>query len=270
MNPRLTLQLFTMEIRKVFAYRADFWLSFIVASLAQFCVAFFLWKSIFSYKGVDTIGTFTFPALMFYYLLVPVLGRTIYSGNRSDIALEIYEGTLTRYLIYPVSFFRYKLLVHISNASVLLVQLLLVITLVSALFPSLTASYSVTPFTILEGTVTTLAATVLYFIFSAWVQLIAFWADQIWSLSAIIRFITSLLGGSLLPLSLFPESIQPMLSFLPFSYFIHFPLQCFLGNMTAGMWFRGIGIMGGWAAVFTIVYALIWRKGNLEYTGVGI
>jgi len=270
MNLRLTLQLFTMEIRKVFAYRVDFWLSFVVATLAQFCVAFFLWKSIFTYKAVDTIGNFTFPALMFYYLLAPVLGRTIYSGNHGDIAMEIYQGSLTRYIIYPVSFFRYKLLVHCANATVLLVQLLAVITVAVVLFPSLTGSYAVTPFTILLGTVTTLAATVLYFIFSAWIQLIAFWADQIWSLSAIIRFITSLLGGSLLPLSLFPESIQPLLTWLPFSYFVHFPLQCFLGNIHPDMWYKGMCVMAGWAAVFTIIYACIWHKGNHQYTGVGI
>lgn len=270
MNLRLALQLFTMEIRKVFAYRTDFWLSFIVATLAQFCVAFFLWKSIFVYKGVTTIGTYTFSSMMFYYLLAPVLGRTIYSGNHGDIAMEIYQGSLTRYLIYPVSFFRYKLLVHCANASILLVQLLLVITVTTLLFPSLTRSYAMTPLSILQGTVTTVAATVLYFIFSAWVQLIAFWADQIWSLSAIIRFITGLLGGSMLPLSLFPESIRPILSWLPFSYFVHFPLQCFFGRMPADQWCSGIGIMGGWVIIFTLIYAAIWRKGNLQYTGVGI
>ena len=48
MNFRLTLQLFTMEIRKAFAYRTDFWLSFVVSTMAQFTVAWFLWKSIFT------------------------------------------------------------------------------------------------------------------------------------------------------------------------------------------------------------------------------
>lgn len=270
MNLRLTQQLFTMEIRKAFAYRTDFWLSFAVSTLAQFAVAWYLWKSIFTYTGKTTIGAFTFSSLMFYYLLAPVIARTVYSGNFGDIASEIYQGTLTRYLIYPVSFFRYKLIVHCANATILLTQLLMIIAVVKLFIPSLLSSYHMSPFHIVQGIVTTLAAAVLYFIFSSWLQLIAFWADQVWSLTAIIRFIIGLLGGSLLPIALFPESMQPVLKVLPFSYFAHFPLQCFLGNISPAEWITGMGMMTLWSMLFCGVYAIVWHRGNLSYTGVGI
>jgi ABC-2 type transport system permease protein len=113
-------------------------------------------------------------------------------------------------------------------------------------------------------------SSLLYFLFSAWLQLIAFWADQIWSLSAIVRFITGLLGGSLLPLSLFPETLRGVLTLLPFSYFVHFPLQCFFGNIPLDQWLHGISIMGCWSVVFAAIYAAVWNRGNLQYTGVGI
>jgi ABC-2 type transport system permease protein len=144
---------------------------------------------------------------MLYYLIVPIIGRIVLGANMGDIAEEIYQGTLTRYLVYPVSFFRYKLLVYCANATILLAQLLLVIAVVTVWFPGLTGGHPFSPVHIVQGIVTIFASTILYFIFTSWVQLIAFWADQVWSLSAILRFIANLLGGSLIPLSLFPDHL---------------------------------------------------------------
>ena len=270
MNLRLDWQLFSLELRRTFAYRSDFWFSFVVSTGAQFIVAWFLWKSIFSYQGAAEIGGYTFPALMMYYLIVPIIGRSVFGGNMGDIASEIYQGTLTRYLVYPVSFFRYKLLVHCADASILLAQLLLVIGAVALLLPGLTSTYAISPFSIMLGIFTLTAAAMLYFVFTAWVQLIAFWADQVWSLSAILRFITSLLGGSLIPLSMFPQPLKPILKLLPFSCFIHLPAQSFLGTIAPREWLTGMLTMTVWGVFFAALYAAIWRRGNRQYGGVGI
>lgn len=270
MNPRLDWQIFSLEVRRAFAYRSDFWFSFVVSVGAQFAVAWFLWKSIFSYQGARQIGGYTFSALMLYYLLVPIISRSVFGGNLGDIATEIYQGTLTRYLIYPVSFFRYKLIVHCANAAILLVQLLFVIGTVVLLLPAMTIHYTITPFSILQGTITLIAAAVLYFIFTAWVQLIAFWADQVWSLSALLRFITNILGGSLIPLSLFPENMQPMLKLLPFSCFVHLPVQSFLGTISRSEWSVGMLTMMFWGVFFGALYAIVWHRGNRQFSGVGI
>ena len=269
-NPRLGWQIYSMEIRRAFAYRSDFWLAFIVSTLAQFVVAWFLWKSIFAYKGISTIGTFTFQSLMFYYLLVPIIGRTVFGGNMGDIASEIYQGSLTRYLVYPVSFIRYKLLMHFANATILLMQLLMVMGLVLLFFPSFASGYTITFPGIALGIVTLAMSTLLYFIFSSTIQLIAFWADNVWSLSAILRFITSLLGGSLIPLSLFPDTLQPLLALLPFSCFITLPMQAFLGKLTVASWLQGSAMLVFWGIICGGCYAILWQRGNRHYAGVGI
>jgi ABC-2 type transport system permease protein len=158
----------------------------------------------------------------------------------------------------------------LANAAILMAQLLLVIGTVVLLFPDLTTHYAITPFSLLRGTITLIAAAVLYFIFTSWVQLIAFWADQVWSLSAILRFITNLLGGSLIPLSLFPPGLQPVLKQLPFSCFIHLPAQTFLGTISWSEWSTGMLVMAVWGVFFGGLYAMIWHRGNRQYGGVGI
>jgi ABC-2 type transport system permease protein len=270
MNLRFAWQLFSMELRRAFAYRADFWLSFIVSTGAQFIVAWFLWKSIFEHTGAGQIGGYTFPSLMLYYLVVPVIGRTVFGGNLGDIAGEIYQGSLTRYLVYPVSFFRYKLIEHCANATILMAQLMLLIIVVELLFPDLAARYAISPFSIALGIITMTAAAILYFVFTAWVQLIAFWADQVWSLVAIMRFITNLLGGSLIPLSMFPDSMRPVLGLLPFPCLIDLPARSLLGTITPREWASGMMVIGIWILVFGALYMAIWYRGNRQYSGVGI
>lgn len=269
-NLGLSRQIVTLEIRKIFSYRTDFWLSFVGSTLVQFAAAWFLWKSIFTFQHVEKVGAFTFPALMFYYLLVPVVGRAVYGGFMGDIAMDIYQGTLTRYLIYPVSFFRFKLLTRIANTAVLAFQITLALIVVMLFVHDGRFGSPLTLLHIFQGTITIFAAALLYFTFTAWIQLIAFWADQVWSLSAIIRFITSLLGGGLVPLTLFPATLQPLLSFLPFSYFISFPASCFMGTVTLHAWLQGLGIMGCWGVLFALLWMVIWQKGIRTFAGVGI
>jgi ABC-2 type transport system permease protein len=61
-------------------------------------------------------------------------------------------------------------------------------------------------------------------------QLVAFWADNCWSLLVAHRIVASLLGGLLLPLSLFPRWSQPALDALPFRYMFAFPVDVLLGG----------------------------------------
>ena len=74
---RIAFHFYLLELKKAVTYRAEFWISFLGAVLAQFSVAFFLWKAIFASRGAETINGFTFPALMLYYLLVPLAERPL-------------------------------------------------------------------------------------------------------------------------------------------------------------------------------------------------
>ena len=45
---------------------------------------------------------------MLYYLLVPLIARMIRGEESRFLSDDIYEGGLTRYLVYPLSFLQYK------------------------------------------------------------------------------------------------------------------------------------------------------------------
>ena len=101
-------------------------------------------------------------------------------------------------------------------------------------------------------------------------ELIAFWADNIWSLGVIIRFATKFFGGAMIPLTFFPEWANTVLAYTPFPYIVHFPMKVFFGEIDLNTILINIGILIFWTIIFYFISKLIWNKGKYSYTGVGI
>ena len=111
---------FSLELRKAFSYRSDFWANFVGVVLTELGVAYFLWRAIFAVRQVDSIGGYTFRGMVLYYLLVPLFTRLMRGNEQGYMSNDIYDGSLSRYLVYPVSFLGSKYLSHLSEAAIAL------------------------------------------------------------------------------------------------------------------------------------------------------
>ncbi|MCB1045867.1 MAG: ABC-2 family transporter protein, partial [Calditrichaeota bacterium] len=101
-------------------------------------------------------------------------------------------------------------------------------------------------------------------------QMVAFWADNVWSLNVLFRFASGLLGGTMLPLSLFPEWGQRILVWLPFRQLFSEPVLILLGQHSTGAWLRSLLVTLLWIGVAWVLQNALWHKGKHVYTGVGI
>ncbi|HEX4926102.1 MAG TPA: ABC-2 family transporter protein [Bdellovibrionales bacterium] len=259
---------YSLEMRKLLSYRVDFWVQFAGSIFVQFGVAYFLWSAIFEVRGTEQVGGYTFPMLMLYYILAPLVERMTMGDSWTHISTEIYEGTLTRYIVYPMPVLPYKYIAHIAKTSIGLIQLVMTLGLLSLFFDR-PAELQTSALSVLQGIVLIFFAGYLYFIINLAVEMIAFWADSVWSLLVMVKFTVSLLGGAMLPLTLFPEGVRKVLEILPFSYFISFPIRCFMGQVTTSEWLAGLAIITVWAIVATLAAQMIWRRGSKNYAGVG-
>src|SRR5204862_7635086 len=113
-------------------------------------------------------------------------------------------------------------------------------------------------------------ANVLYFVLIFPLQEVAFWADNVWTLNVMFRFASQMLGGFLLPLSLFPEWSRPALAALPFKYLYNFPAMTLIGRVSLAEWAAGMSIAIAWCFVIGGTSYVVWRRGTRQYTGVGI
>jgi len=268
MNNRWLGEIFRGEIRRILAYRADFWVQYLVNIIAHIGVAFYLWKAVFTANGVTTMQGYSFSGMMLYYLLVPLLGRVIFGSELGAIGREIYDGSLTRYLIYPVNYFLYKIMQYLAHSLIYSIQLVTALLLFVVLFglpPEITLS------AIMILIIPTLfAAAMLNFAITTTLELFAFWADNIWSLLVIVRFSVGLLGGGLIPLAFFPNQAQEILNKLPFVYLTAFPADLLMGRISLSSWCEGMVILSLWTAIFFVLAYKVWKVGIRRYTGVGI
>lgn len=268
-RPPWAVAVFSMELRRILTYRMDFWIQFLGSLMAQFGVAWFLWKAIYAHGALDRVGPFSFGGMMLYYLAAPLVGKIIQSSEIGHISEDIYSGTLNRYLIYPVSFFRYKLAAGSAQSVVFALQFVLVLAVVAAVV-GVPAEFHLSAAGTLAAGLAILLGAYLHFVMISTIELSAFWADNVWSLVVITRFLTGLLGGAMIPLALFPDWAVRSLHLTPFPYFVSFPIETLFGLISPARWAAGMVTMALWAAGGTLLYRALWRRGQLQYTGVGI
>jgi ABC-2 type transport system permease protein len=84
------------------------------------------------------------------------------------------------------------------------------------------------------------------------------------------RFGMGMLGGQLLPLELFPQTVQQILAWLPFPYLYAVPTRTLLGTVHPAEWIAGMAITLFWCGIAAAIGRAVWRRGDLQYTGVGM
>ena len=262
-----SLAVFGVELRKVVAYRADFWINFLGNFSTEFVVAFFLWRAIFA-SGVQQIGGMTFEQMMLFYLMSPLLSNIMRGPEMHFISKEIYDGSLSRYIVYPVPFLRFKYVSHFCHGLIACLQGAALVGLYLAFF-EVPADVNFSPLTFAAAVGTAMIAGVLYFAIAACLEMVAFWAENVWSLMVMLKFFILLMGGGMLPLAIYPAWAQNALSWTPFPWLIHFPIQVALGRVTGEQWVHGVGLLVFWTTCFSLVANWLWRRGSRESTGVG-
>ena len=269
MNPRTFVQAVSLETRTQLSYRADFWTNFLLGVITFVVANYVLWRAVFLSRGSDRIGGYTLPDMVLYVLLTACVMRVSFGPMRGDISQEIYTGGINKYLVYPVSFHAFKYAGHLAYSLVSLAQMGLALALALPLV-GLEPFARVSPHMAFIGVVASLLAGYLYFVFNALMEMVSFWAENVWSLSVLLRFATLFLGGGLAPLALFPEWAQDAVRYTPFPYVLSFPVRCLQGLATESEVVFSFAVMAGWIAVGCALFAFMFRRGLRTYSGVGI
>lgn len=266
----LYTHVFSLQVRKLMSYPVNFWLNAVVTFFVELAAAYFLWSAIFRETGRATIAGFSLAGMIFYYIAAILLGKLVKGQEREmNVSQEIYEGSLTRYLLYPSNYFGFKYAEHLGLILPAVVELVIFGAIAVAIFAT-PAELSVTPESVLMAAVSVAISNLLHFLLVFPIEAVAFWADNVWALNVMYRFVSQMLGGLLLPLSLFPAWSQPVLDALPFKYLYYVPAMTLLGRVSTREWIVGVAVSLGWCAAIGLVNRSIWRRGTLQYTGVGI
>lgn len=257
---------FLIELKKRAIYAYDFWLKMLIPPLVQIVVAYYLWDAIFSNSSASTIGGYSFQQMMIYY----IVASSLYQAVQPEVGIvirDIYDGTLTKYLFYPLSFFQFKFLAHLSQMFLMLIQFAVVASVFGLIFGWPTP---ISVPVIVGGFAATIVAGYLYFMFAAMLELLGFWVEQVWGLVIMLQFVTNLLGGKLIPLSVFPHWIRALIDWTPFPAMVSFPTRVFLGEVGPAQFIMGLSSGIVWSILMTVASMLIWKRGSYQFTGTGM
>ncbi len=256
-----------IELKKRAVYVYDFWMKMIVPPIIQIIVAYYLWEAVFIQSGAREIGGYTFHAMMIYYVVAAFLYQMV-QPEVGIVIMDIYDGTLTKYLFYPLSFFQFKFIAHLAQMLLVGIQMILALTIYSLLFDTPLAD--LTWQSAIYGAFSIAIAGYLFFMFAASLEVIGFWVETVWGLVIMLQFITNLLGGKLIPLTVFPTWAADLIYWSPFPYMVGFPTRVLLGEVGGVELLQGTAIGIGWCLFFTLLAQAIWNRGSYQYSGTGM
>ncbi len=90
-------------------------------------------------------------------------------------------------------------------------------------------------------------------------NLVAFWTLETFAVQAMVRWISDLLGGQIVPLIFFPGVLQKVVLALPFAAVYSTPLLIYLGTIKPAGYATALAVQLGWFVVFAGLSAVIWR-----------
>ncbi len=239
-----------------------------LATVGRVLFAWILWGAIFS--GRDTVGGFTFQAMLSYYLVSSFLATLeMSSGVSSEVSARIREGTFSRFMVIPTHPLPHFVAQNFGAAAYYAVFAVLATVLSGVLF-----GVRLTLWQSAGSLLCALAMIPLGLVFMVsyqfFIGVLAFKFQDIgffWHLqSNVIAFAT----GTLFPLTLLPVPVISALRLLPFHYVTYMPAMLLTGQATAREGLFGLAVLAVWSAAMLVISRSTYHRLRVKYEGVGI
>jgi len=228
---------------------------------------FFLWKSIYSYTGSDVIRGFTFQQMISYYVLSMIVGFFTWSEVDRWIEQDLIHGHMIGAMLKPISFVSFYRSFEIGvNLMNIIWQMIPVFVLGFLFFGLSIASL----FNFSAFILSIVFAFFIYFGLTFLLGLSAFWLKRITGLRRVRRVAFGFLGGSLIPLNLFPVWAQSILHYLPFEHTRFVPITIYLGTLSKESVIKALCLQFGWVIIIYLVISFVWSRAYRHYSSVGM
>ena len=256
-----------LGLEKSLEYRIDFILS-IFGSAFPIIVQYFIWLSVYNNSSLSYIYGYTFEGMVSYIIFASIVSKFIAAGFEYEIGRDIKDGGLNKYIIKPISYFKYRISCFIGNKTV---QFLLdgIILFISYIVLNRTMNVAIELTNVITFIIVIPICIVLNFLIFYAVSSMSFWTGEIWGIVIAIRMLVNILSGGVLPLDVFGDKINEIFKYMPFRYIIYFPINVLMGRVDAGEVRMGIIIQIVWIIIVYIIGKILWKIGIKKYVSTG-
>lgn len=248
------------ELKRNMAYKGAFYL-FLICSLFASFINYYLWMAIYGSAENATLGGLSRNEMVVYVFMSYIAASLVMISISRQVSQDVVKGNIAMTLIKPMDY-RLSLIAqsfgsliyHFFMPSVF-VWIALEIYKVKVLgLPVISISH------ILLFLVSVGLSFLIYVLFDFCFGMIAFFTTYIFGLQMAKEALMSFLTGQLIPLTFFPEAVQRIFDFLPFSSMVYTPVMIYLGKYTGSDLLFVLARQAVWVVLLYLLGSLIWRQ----------
>jgi ABC-2 type transport system permease protein len=242
----------------------------VLATLVPFLIQAIIWKYIYS-QGAPSATDFSYQQMLFYYAYAILFGRF---NNSYDLIMNhsyaIQEGTLELSTLKPMSMGQLELLKFVGGGAVYILPILLALGL-NGIFSlsqiSGNFNWSFIPYYLGVGLQIFLSQILCFYLGWTIAQL-CFWFVRSDFLANLTATASAFLGGELLPPSLWPDFLKPLIQYNPFSLLVSRPAELLI-HQRFDLLSETLALNVFYILFFICLSHLLFQSGMRRYHSVG-
>ena len=261
-NFRIYGAIATLQPKLSLAYRAWFWSSIVLNTIAMAIYVFF-WQAV--YAGQTTIAGLDMQQTINYILLAQIFLPIADGFLLWEFGYNLREGRIAVELLRPVNMRANYYTQYLSNMLAFLawnIPMAMVATFLFGLrWPTDLTTWVVFAITVVLG------RTVLYF-FDWALACVTFYTTEVWGLGVLVMGFGLFASGALVPLVMMPTWLQGILRMLPFAQVVYVPISLLSGiipiSEAPGLWLVQIAWIIGLSIFSQYFFRIAIRKVTVQ------
>jgi len=261
------LAYFRIAFADALVYRATGFIWFL-NDIASSVILIIFWIAV--YQTRSSVGDFSLTQMIIYYLGVMIISTAVMSHPEYSLAEQIRFGNFVNYLLKPIKLAQLKICHALAWKAVRLFFLIPGLFIIYQLTSS-SINFSVLNYTyILFGILSLIITFVTLFLIKITLGLTTFWTEESNWLFYTFNITLAFFSGELIPLDLFPPILIQLNNYLPFKYFLYFPLTLLMGKLTDPyLIYSGLLLQFGWFFASILLYRIVLNFGLKKYSAYG-
>ncbi len=237
-------------------FKLNYYLSFISIPI-QLSIIYFFWKV---GLGEGSIKGFSLSKMVLYFLFVRLLQIVYQPAMYTTYELwnEINKGTIIVWILRPIS---YPLYMLSKKFGIFVVRILSSLIVINFLLYFL--GWQVVFKDIGLGVLSSMMGYIILYEIQFFIGALTFWLKNIISLRDTVMDMMALLGGMVIPLDFFPDTLKSFSLLSPMASIYYYPAKILAGGIDKGLDFYKIfSIQFIWLVFFALIIGFVWHLGS--------
>lgn len=241
---------------KAFAREATYRME-VFTNVGSLIVRLYLMKAVWTalYRANAAPAGVPLHSVLTYTVVALLMSLVLEIDGTRAIRDKVRDGTIATDLMKPISlplfFFSDGVGMTLLHALLILPTMALALLLVRIDVPS--------PAVLAAFALSFLLGYLVNFTLNFLMNAVAFWTLETFAIQLMIRWVSDLLSGQIVPLIFFPGVLQQIVLTLPFAAIYSTPLLIYLGKIPPAAYPVAFATQLGWFAVFALVGWGVWR-----------